>query len=318
MGSCPGCGAVVDPGAATCPSCGRQQFDAPPPPPSDWLPGDPVVGRGSEVAGPRPRRNRLGCGCGALVGLFVLGVALASVLAVVWAGRSVTDAVTGAVTGRFDADDGREIEGDRLTFQRPVRGRLGEDDTGVHLLSSVEGRVTVTVTGGEGFDPVLRITGPDGTLVAENDDADGLDARLALVLASADELRVEVHEFSGDPGEYTVALLRGDDLVGISPLDAGPLPVGTEVEGEVGRNQAAAHRFTGEGHEVTIDVVGLDGFDPVVRVLDTDGRELARDDDGGAERHDVRLRILVPGAAHVTIEVTGYAGAPGRYRIVAR
>lgn len=337
---CPGCAATVEPGDSHCSACGRQlpspppprpvsappvpplppsSFDAPPPPPSDWLPGAPLFGRGSPSdpivvvtqTRTRTRRNGVGCGCGmvAVVVFFaILGVAI---MGVVWVGRSVNEAVGDPFGG-----GGEDIAGEPLTLDRPVDQHLGEDDNGVHVLSGIEGRVTITVAGGDGFDPVLRVEDAGGGLVGENDDADGLDSRLAVLLSTSDDLRVRVREFSGDAGDYTVTVLRGDDVVGVSPLDAGPIPLRTEVEGEVGRNQAAAYRFTGEGHEVTIDVFGIDDFDPVVRVLDGNGKELGKDDDSGEEGRDSRLSITIPGAAHVTIEVTGYGGDAGRYRIV--
>jgi hypothetical protein len=281
------------------------------------LPGAPIFGRGSPtdpivVAQARPRRNKVGCGCGmvAVVVFFaVLGVAIS---AVVWVGREVNEAVTDPFGG-----DGDDVEGDPLTLDRPVDGHVGDGDTGVHRLTGIEGRVTISVAGGEGFDPVLRVDDAGGDMLGENDDADGLDSRLSLILSTSDVLRVRVREYGGDAGEYTVAVLRGDEVVGIPPIAAGSLTVRTEVEGQVGRNQAAAYRFTGEGNEVVVEVRAIDGFDPLVRVLDGNGKEIGRDDDSG-EGYDSRLELLVPGATAVTIEVTGYGGEAGRYRIVVR
>jgi hypothetical protein len=281
------------------------------------LPGAPIFGRGSPtdpvvvIAQARPRRNKVGCGCGlfAVVLFFVvLGVAIS---AVAWVGRTVNE----AVGDPFDA--GVDVDGDPLTLDRPVEEHLGDDDTGVHRLTGIEGRVTISVAGGPDFDPVLRVEDAPGALLGENDDADGLDSRLSMILSTSDDLRVRVREFGGDAGDYTVAVLRGDEVVGIPPLDAGPIAVRTEVEGQVGRNQAAAYRFTGEGNPVVVEVRGIDGFDPLVRVLDGNGKEVGRDDDSG-EGYDSRLELVVAGAAHVTIEVTGYGGGAGRYRVVVR
>jgi hypothetical protein len=152
-------------------------------------------------------------------------------------------------------------------------------------------------------------------VLGENDDADGLDSRLALILSSSEELEVEVREYSGDAGDYTVLVQRGDETVGISPIAGGRLAVRTPVDGSVGRNQAAAYDFTGEGREVVITVAGLDGFDPVVRVLDGGGKELARNDDSDGSR-DSRLPIVVAGGSTVTVEVTGFSGQPGAYRVL--
>lgn len=291
-------------------------FDAPPPPPSDWLPGAPLHGRGSEAdlaskvkRDPKIHRNRTGCGCGLVVVLLVFGGLGAAILGVVKA----LSGVAGDVVGAFDAGD--DIDAEPLELGRPVDRHLDDDDTAVHPLRGIEGRVTITVDGHDEFDPVLRITDADGDVVAENDDADGLDSRVALILTSTDDLRVRVREFGADAGDYTVLVVRGDETVGITPIEGGRLTIRTPVAGSVGRDQAAAYDFTGEGREVVVTVQGLDGFDPVVRVLDADGLELGRNDDSGGTR-DSRLPVLVPGAATVTVEVTGFNGQPGAYRVL--
>jgi hypothetical protein len=313
---CPGCGNEVDAGVGSCPSCGRKLFDAPDPPPSNWLPGAPLFGRGSTydpnaVVIPTPRRNKTGCGVGVVVIVVLVAIIGVVVAVAVSIGRSVNHAVSDAF------DTGGDVAGEALVVDRPVDGHLGSDDTGVHPLRGIEGRVTITVAGGDAFDPVLQVVDADGTVVGENDDADGLDSRLSLILSTSDDLDVRVREWNGDAGDYTVTVLRGDEVVGISPLDGGQLTVRTEVDGSVGENQATAYRFTGEGLPVTIKVAGLDDFDPMVRVLDEDGKELGVDDDGGGGVN-ARLEILVPGATHVTIEVTGYAGQAGSYSIVVQ
>lgn len=94
-------------------------------------------------------------------------------------------------------------------------------------------------------------------------------------------------------------------------MDGGRVGIRTDVEGTVGRNEAVAYLFTGEGREVVITVRGQNGFDPVVRVIDGNGVELDRNDD--ADGLDSRLEVTVPGASTVTVEVTGYAGRPGSY-----
>jgi hypothetical protein len=104
---------------------------------------------------------------------------------------------------------------------------------------------------------------------------------------------------------------RGDATAGSSPVDGGRVGIRTDVAGTVGRNQAVAYLFTGEGREVVITVRGEDEFDPVVRVIDGNGIELGRNDD--FDGFDSRLEVSVPGASTVTIEVTGFAGRPGRY-----
>lgn len=294
-------------------------FDAPPPPPSDWLPGAPLFGRGAETgtgrAGRRPkaRRNRAGFGCGTVIVLVIFAGIGAAILGVVKAASGVAS----GIVDTFDA--GEDIDAEPLELGRPVDRHLGSDDTAIHPLRGIEGRVTITVDGHDDFDPLLRIVDADGDVLGENDDADGLDSRLALILTASEELQVQVREYSGDGGDYTVLVVRGDETVGITPIEGGRLAIRTPVAGNVGRDQAAAYDFTGEGREVVVTVQGLDGFDPVVRVLDGAGTELGRNDDSSDPddgRYDSLLPIVVPGATTVTVEVTGFNGAPGAYRLL--
>jgi hypothetical protein len=235
---------------------------------------------------------------------------VALVIGVLVIGAVTALAVRGFTT--LAVDEGERITGEPALLGVSVEQHLDADDIGVHALRGVEGRVTITVTAIDAdFDPVLRVLDLDGNLVGENDDADGTDSRLTLTLAGTDDLRLEVHEFSGDPGDYALLVQRGDGTAGSSPVDGGRIGIRTDLAGTVGRNQAVAYLFTGEGREVVITVRGEDGFDPVVRVIDGNGIELGRNDD--ADGLDSRLEVTVPGASTVTVEVTGFAGRPGSY-----
>ena len=159
----------------------------------------------------------------------------------------------------------------------------------MHPLVGFEGRVTITAAGIDDFDPVVRVVDEDGGVVAENDDFDGRNSLVTFVLSPADRFDVEVREFSGDPGFYSVLLQRGDGENGAPPVLGEALERGQPVEGEVGQEQAALHDFTGDGEEIVVTVDGLLGFDPVVRVVSA-GRRRAR-------RERRRRRAATPGSS---------------------
>ena len=92
-----------------------------------------------------------------------------------------------------------------------------------------------------------------------------------------------------------------------------PLRLGLAVAGEVGQDQVARHDFVGDGAVVDVDVVGLQGFDPVVRVIAANGDVLAENDD--FEGLDSHVEVQLPGGATATIEVLGFSGRPGRYEV---
>lgn len=227
----------------------------------------------------------------------------------------VSSGATGPTIDPNDSEPGERVQVGELPIDESVQQVLGSDDVAVHHLTGFEGRVAITVTGIDGFDPVLRVVDADGEVIGENDDTDGRDSFLTFVLSTTDELDVEVREFSGDPGEYSIRLQRGDGTA--PPVALGPaLQLNQPVTGEVLEDQVVHHDFGGDGQVVDVFVVGLDGFDPVVRVLGPDGAVLAEnDDDDGLNSH---VQVQLPGAATVIVEVLGFADRPGRYEVTVR
>lgn len=224
----------------------------------------------------------------------------------------VSSGLAGPSIDPTDFDAGERIVVGELPVDEAVEQHLGTDDVAVHHLTGFEGRVAITVTGIEDFDPVLRVVDAEGVVIGENDDTDGRNSFLTFVLSPDDDLDVEVREFSGDPGFYSIRLQRGD---GTQPAVAlgDPLFLGQPVVGEVFEDQVVRHDFSGDGAVVDVTVVGLQGFDPMVRVVGPDGAVLAEnDDDDGLNSH---VEVQLPGAATVTIEVLGFAGRPGTYEV---
>jgi hypothetical protein len=231
------------------------------------------------------------------------------------AGAYEVEVSSGLAGPAIDVDDveagERVLVGD-LTVDESVQEVLGSDDVAVHHLSGFEGRVSIRVAGVDDFDPVLRVVDEEGTVLGENDDFEGRDSFLTFVLSPSDELDVEVREFSGDPGAYSIRLQRGD---GTQPAVAlgDPLFLGQPVVGEVLEDQVVRHDFSGDGAVVDVTVVGLQGFDPMVRVIGPGGEVLAEnDDDDGLNSH---VEVQLPGAVPVTIEVLGFADRGGRYEV---
>lgn len=78
------------------------------------------------------------------------------------------------------------------------------------------------------------------------------------------------------------------------------------------------HVFTATaGRQVTIDVIGETGFDPIATLLDEAGTELARDDDSG-EGLNPRLSFRLPTSGSYSVVVTGFGSSTGSYRLVVR
>lgn len=307
---------------------GSPGFTAPPPPPLGWtladgagrqalLPPPPTrsgrsttvtsIGRSSPSYGLTPPTNRKGCGVGVMIAIVVL---------------LVIGGIVAGIVGAVATSRGDRLDGPALSLGVPVRFDIGENDTGVHALSLGEGAVTISVTSlDSGFDPVLRVLQADGDLVGENDDAVGLDPRLSFTLSEAADFTVEVHEFSGDPGDYEIEVTSGSTEPTLDAIDvtagervpAGDLHLDETVDRHLGEDDVAVHRLRGFEGVVSITVVGVDGFDPVLQVVDQDGTLIGRNDD--SDGRNSFLSFTLSTNDQYDVEVTEFSGDAGFYGI---
>jgi hypothetical protein len=102
-----------------------------------------------------------------------------------------------------------------LAFFDPVRGAINdatptEDWDFVGFTDQVISLLVVGISGD--LDPVLQVIGPDGTVIAENDDRDSLvrDAGLEALMLPADEVyTIRVTRYGPTIGEYELTVTPG-------------------------------------------------------------------------------------------------------------
>ncbi len=158
------------------------------------------------------------------------------------------------------------------------------------------------------FDPTVRVVEVDGAQLGTDDDGgDDHDSLLEVVLVEGRRYEVEVEEFSGDAGEY---VLRVSSTV----VAGAPVTRPGQVDGTVAPGETARHQLAGPGGELTVRVLGQDGFDPMLTIRDASGAVLGENDD--ADGRDSRLTLAVPLDTAITIEVSGFSGAGGAYTVV--
>jgi hypothetical protein len=184
----------------------------PPPPPPPQLGAPPTArtgpGRAAQQAG---QTHTKGCGCGALV-WFIALLSIGSAVVGVLAGRG-DDGDNGATespaTSSFSAIDLRDFEGPTSAGPTVSVGAstvhdLAAGTIAVHPLQC-ELPCTVAVSPVGGFDPVIRVVGPGGVVLDDDDDGgEGLGSLVALTTAPARGTELWVIDFSGDPGSYSV------------------------------------------------------------------------------------------------------------------
>lgn len=234
--------------------------------------------------------------------------------------------------------------GSTLDFGQTVLGELtAEVQIGRYTFFGTAGDVITLQLDSENFDPKFRLIGPDGTVLAEDDDSgEGLNALVTdFTLPRDGEYVVEVDGFRGPAGDrqllggFSVSVNRTDQAAQAAPTvapttapDATPEPTavveatdvpvvpaggaiasGSPVTGELTeQTQIAAYTFEGvEGDIVTIDL-SSDDFDPLVRLVAPSGAVVAEDDDGGGGIQSRISEVVLPETGVYTILVDSFRG----------
>ena len=163
-------------------------------------------------------------------------------------------------------------------------------------------------------DPYLYLVAPDGTIVAENDDAIGLDSAIRYAVPEAGEYRLVVSSFGpGDAFEYDLSVACR------TPPEPTRIACGETVTGEFTADDLPsvfepaavqdAYRFEAtDGTEVTIGLDGTDPYgygDPSLYLFDTDGSVLARSE-YSPNGQDALLSRVLPETGEYTVLAVGY------------
>jgi hypothetical protein len=222
----------------------------------------------------------------------------------------------------------------RVGAGAPVNGSLDYGgDVDWYRFSARTGQIyTITLSGTPGAanpvaDPVLRVLDSRGTEIASNDDSEGsLNSSLNFIPSRGGDVFVAAQSY-GDQGTgaYTLNIaartLPPDDASADSGT-RGRVDVGASVRGSldypgdhdwfrVRLEQGQSYRFSlnGEGDPNLAD--------PLLRIRDGHGQELAMDDDGGAGFNSY-LEYTAPSTGTYYLDVQAFdQSATGAYTLIA-
>jgi len=131
-------------------------------------------------------------------------------------------------------------------------------------------------------------------------------------LTDVDEAFSEFSDFSdfSDFGGVT-------DVCG--EVDSGDgIEVGDNVDGEIEEpGDVVAFELSGGGDtvEIAADTAGDSGFDPVLTVCDSDGNEVARDDDGGGYPNSLISDFDAEDGEDFLVVVSGFTASTGEFEL---
>lgn len=171
------------------------------------------------------------------------------------------------------------------------------------------------VAGAEGgaLDPMLGIYDAAGNQIALNDDANGLNSQLGHAPSASGDIFVEARAFSDQAtGRYTLSATAAP-----APRDDAGNDASTRRRVSVGRAMNGNIEYEGDvdwyrlsarvGQRYTITMTGGEGAlpDPLLRVLDREGGELAANDDSGGTLNS-SIEFTPRASGDVFIEARGY------------
>ncbi|MEM2126207.1 MAG: pre-peptidase C-terminal domain-containing protein, partial [Candidatus Methanosuratincola sp.] len=239
-------------------------------------------------------------------------------------GCAVTPISTGqTVSGSLSTSDCRS----------PVRGSSYYADR--YSFSASAGQQVAILLTSSAFDTYLYLIGPDGSVIARDDDGGGgTNSRIPsgsgfYSLPSSGTYIIEVTSFySNSTGDYTLSLTGsgGDGGCAVTPISIGQTVSGSlsmsDCRSLVRGNSYYADRYLFSGNAGQRIAISLDSsdFDTYLYLLDSNNSVIAQDDDGGP---GLNSRIppgsgffSLPYTGTYVIEVTSYSGgATGTYSL---
>jgi hypothetical protein len=231
--------------------------------------------------------------------------------------------LSGYGEGAYTVTLDRITDAETLSIGQPVTGEI--TNAAPYVVWAFDGQagdlVTITMEAlDEMLDPYLTLLGPDGALLATDDDGGGnLNARIYQVLAESGRHLVIASRFAGE-GRYELAVRSGqlqeqqNDLPGGE--GGGSIQYGETLFGQITESHEA-DRWTFEGSEgdlITISMEGSSGsLDTFLVLLEPDGNEIGFNDDGGLRFNSV-LYARLPKNGTYTIIASRYDGT-GSYSL---
>ena len=191
-----------------------------------------------------------------------------------------------------------------LDVDTAVSGELVDAGDAFWTFDGSAGQVVRITAASDSFDTVVGLLSPDGRELARGDDGGpGSNSSLEAVLPATGRYLVRVSAYD-NTGSYEVAVGAASEA----------LDIDTAVSGELVDAGDAFWTFDGSAGQLVRITAASNSFDTVVGLLSPDGRELARDDDGGPGSNS-SLEAVLPAAGRYLVRVFAYGNDTGPYEI---
>jgi len=186
-----------------------------------------------------------------------------------------------SVKAKLDANEPRD------SFQRKSPHKL-------YLMKMKAGMIYTINLDSDDFDPFLRLESPSGDpLQFDDDGGGGLNSRILYSPQADGEFRIVATSLGGGTGAFNLSVQTAK--AGATVLNE---------KGEL-KQQTTTHRLkVADGKMYVIDL-SSSAFDPLLKLNDANGKEIAEDDDGGGELNS-RIVFTANGDGVYEIVVTSF------------
>lgn len=195
-----------------------------------------------------------------------------------------------------------------LTLGQEVFAYLSAESESWTFEASEGDLVSVSLSSPD-FDTYVSVSGPDGGVVAENDDSGfGVDSLIGvLAIPASGTYTVNVSSYFSEGG--------GGYYLTVSPLTlAGTLEPGMEVTGTL-EGPSAVYTLTATGGSVVTIALNSNDFDSYLELYDTNNTLLMEDDDSGGDLNSLISEYMLPADATYYVVVRSYGGSGGTYTL---
>jgi hypothetical protein len=197
-------------------------------------------------------------------------------------------------------------------------GRIRQQDTftssnllnpGTHddwPLAARDGETLIISVSSQDFDPAVELVGPNGQVVAKNDD---------VRQGEKDSLLLARPTMGGD---YQVRVMSSDGATGgryelmVRRFIATDLPIGSRTTGTLGRSLAHWHRFRAELGQTLVITARAASFVPLTQVFAPNGEQIGAIADGAGRQDTARAIFLADQAGMYLARIAPTQGGDPR------
>jgi hypothetical protein len=175
--------------------------------------------------------------------------------------------------------------------------------------------VSVVLNSGD-FDPAMELYGPDGEMLASDDDGGlGTNALLqSIELPAAGDYALHVRGFGGGTGSYTLTLIEGAFVIaGDTP--GGTITVGQTVTDLVTTDLGDQWTFSAQAGDFVTIALNSSDFDTYLQLHGPGGVRAAADDDSGPDLNALLENVRLQVTGVYTISARSFSGASGAYTL---